>query len=374
MDPTAGILLRAHFILARGVAELTANGKRVGDAVLDPPRVDTRKRALYRSEDVTALLKRGDNVFGVMIGEHSDVLVQARIELDDGTTLTVGSDAAWRSGPAPVRSANRFHGETYDARREHTGWDVPGFDDGGWQAVDVADGPRGTLSAAMLEPMRVIRTHAPVAVREVEDGVGLFDFGTNIAGWTRLEIDASRGTEITLKHGELIDAHGRINTDEIHARQTNHYIAAGNGVEVWQPRFVYAGFGYVEVTGLPGGPDGRTVNALEVHNDVRTVGRFDSSDDLLNRLHKANVQTQLNGMHGIPEDTPTREKRGWMADAHVAAQAVMNSLGTAAFYTTFIRDMRDAQRALVWSPTSFPWNRHTRGRIVPIPPGGSRPS
>jgi hypothetical protein len=351
-----GFCCEQAFSLARGIAEVRTNGRRVGTAVLDPPPVDTRVRALYRTEDVTSLLRKGRNALGIMIGEDSDVLVQLDVDLADGTTVRVGTGPGWQSAPAPVRRAHRYHGETYDARAEQAGWDLPGFDARGWQKVDVAEGARGTLSAATMPPMRVVSHRLPESIREVGKGIWLLDFGTNLTGWTRLRVDAPAGTDIRLKHGEVLDRSGRIDNGtldadgqrldnkRIGAQQTNRYVAAGKGPQVWEPRFVYAGFRYVEVTGLPSAPERTTVEAREVHNDLGTVGRFVSSDPMLNRLHAASVQTQRNGLHGIPEDTPTREKRGWLADAHVAAPAVMTNLDAAAFYTKYIRDIRDAQQ------------------------------
>ncbi|MEQ4203896.1 family 78 glycoside hydrolase catalytic domain [Actinopolymorpha sp. B9G3] len=351
-----GFCCEQAFSLARGISEVTANGRRVGTAVLDPPPVDTRARTLYRTEDVTSLVRKGRNVVGVMIGEDSDVLVQVDVDLADGTSVRVGTGPAWRSAPAPVKRAHRYHGETYDARAERAGWDLPGFDARGWRPASLADGTRGTLSAAMLPPMRVVATHRPAEIRQVGKGIWQLDFGTNVTGWTRLRVDAPPGTEIGLKHGEVLDSEGRIDNGtlkadgqrldnkRIGAQQTNRYISAGNGPSVWEPRFVYAGFRYVEVSGLPEAPGPTTVEAREVHNDLRPVGHFVSSDPMLNRLHAASVQTQRNGMHGIPEDTPTREKRGWLADAHVAAPAVMTNLDAAAFYSKFVRDIRDAQQ------------------------------
>ncbi|MGH3489516.1 MAG: family 78 glycoside hydrolase catalytic domain [Actinopolymorphaceae bacterium] len=353
-----GFCCEQSFSLARGIAEVTANGRRVGSAVLDPPPVDTRVRSLYRTEDVTSLVHKGTNVLGVMIGEDSDVLVQLVVDLADGTTVRMGTGPEWRTAHGPVHAAHRYHGEVYDARDERPGGDLARFDDRRWRPADSAVSSRGTLSAAMVQPMRVVATHRPTEIRQVGEGVWQLDFGTNMTGWTRLTVDAPRGTQVRLKHGEALDADGRIDNGtigpdgqrldnkRIGAQQTNTYTSsgAGTGPDVWEPRFVYAGFRYVEVSGLPSPPGPATVVAREVHNGLSTIGRFVSSDELVNRIHAASVQTQRNGLHGIPEDTPTREKRGWLADAHVAAPAVMGNLDAAAFYTKYVRDIRDAQQ------------------------------
>ena len=41
--------------------------------------------------------------------------------------------------------------------------------------------------------------------------------------------------------------------------QTDTYVLKGEGEEVWEPRFVYHGFRYVELSGYPGRP---TIDSL----------------------------------------------------------------------------------------------------------------
>ncbi|WP_262852820.1 family 78 glycoside hydrolase catalytic domain [Mumia quercus] len=339
-----GICCEQNFGLARGIYEATLNGERVGDDRLQAEPTDTRVRAHYRTYDVTDLVDDGRNVLGLQIGEDSDVLALLRLTTADGETTTLRTDGTWVSHAGPVVRANRFNGETYDARREVAGWDTPEYDASAWTPAMVASGGLGTLTSAPHEPMRVTRSHEAVKVTSPADGVHVFDFGTNMSGWTRLRASLPAGATVSVKHGERL-TNGRVDNAVIGAAQTNRYTAARDGDVDWEPRFVYAGFRWVEVTGLAEAPSATTLVAQEVHNDVARTGTFDSSDDLLDRLHEANVQTQVNGLHGVPEDTPTREKRGWMADAHIAAEALVNNLDMQAFYEKFVTDMADAQRA-----------------------------
>ncbi|WP_370616836.1 family 78 glycoside hydrolase catalytic domain [Mumia qirimensis] len=338
-----GICCEQNFGLARGIYEATLNGKRVGDDRLQGEPVDSRVRSLYRTYDVTDLVEDGRNVLGLQIGEDSDVLALLRVTTADGATTTLRTDEGWTSHAGPVVRANRFNGETYDARREVAGWDEPAYDASTWSAATVVAGGLGTLTSAQYEPMRVTRSHEAVAVTNPAAGVYVFDFGTNMSGWTRLRATLPAAAKVTIKHGERLNG-GRVDNSVIGAAQTSTYTAAGAGAVDWQPRFVYAGFRWVEVSGLTEAPSATTLVAQEIHNDVARTGTFDSSDAMLDKLHAANVQTQLNGLHGIPEDTPTREKRGWMADAHIAAEALVNNLDMQSFYEKFVSDMSDAQR------------------------------
>ncbi len=110
--------------LARGIYELSANGKKVGDAELEAQPTDSRVRSLYRTWDVTSLLQAGDNAVGFLIGEDSDVILQIQIEWSTGPATIVSTDSTWTSRPGPVTRAHRFHGETFDARKQIPGWDT----------------------------------------------------------------------------------------------------------------------------------------------------------------------------------------------------------------------------------------------------------
>ena len=86
----------------------------------------------------------------------------------------------------------------------------------------------------------------------------VYDLGVNMAGWLRFRVSGPAGTKITLKYGERIFDDGMIDRAE-NARgvsgrfQTDEYILKGGGEEeIWEPRFVYHGFQYVEVTGWAG--------------------------------------------------------------------------------------------------------------------------
>jgi hypothetical protein len=327
--------------LARGIYELSANGSKVGDAELEAQPTDTRIRSLYRSWDVTGLLQAGENGLGFLIGEDSDVILQINIEWESGPATVVTTDGTWTSRPGPVTRAHKFHGETFDARKQLPGWDTAAGGGSGWSAVR-SNTVRGTLEAAPNSPMRVVNQLQPVKTHQPAPGVYVVDFGKNISGSVALSLKVPAGRTVTIKHGERL-YNGRVNNGVIQANQTSTFIGDGKTSQ-FAARFGYAGFRWAEITGLDAAPPAGSVTAREIRNDVTPTGTFKAATPLLNSLHDANLQTQVNGLHGIPEDTPTREKRGWMADAHLAAEATINNYDMAAFYTKFIQDMEDAQK------------------------------
>ncbi|TCC51221.1 hydrolase [Kribbella capetownensis] len=346
-----------------GYADLRLNGQAVSDAVLDPGFTDYDHTVLYVTHDVTELVRTGDNVVGAELGRgffgltspnswrwheapwtaEPRLIARLVVEYDDGRTTEVVSDESWRITGGPTLSDNLYTGETYDARRALPGWDAAGFNDSAWSAAAVVDAPKGQLQGQAHEPIRVVETVAPVELTEVQPGVWVADFGQTTAGWTRLTVTAPAGTVVGLTHGETV-ADGNVVAVNRHVEgdriQRDEYIAAGNGVEEWEPRFSYKGFRYVQIDGLTERPD---VLMRVAHSDVATVTRFTSAQAPYEQFDQAMRRTILNNLHGIPTDTPFMEKNGWTGDAQVGGPTMLATLDMARSFTKWLGDIRDSQ-------------------------------
>ena len=102
-------------------------------------------------------------------------------------------------------------------------------------------------------PVRRIQTLPVVEIITSPSGKTLVDFGQNLVGWLRLRLpDAPAGTEITVRHAEVLE-HGELGTRPLRkAAQTDVVILDGNGPRVYEPRFTFHGFRYAEIIGWPG--------------------------------------------------------------------------------------------------------------------------
>jgi hypothetical protein len=281
--------------------------------------------------------------------------VRYRVEVSDDRSFASSTTVVDRTGadqPNPGSAVQSF--EFAPVRGTYvrlTATKLRERSDGGTFVFAVAEmrvgGPPSAipLTAAAHEPMRVQRTIRPVAITQPSSGVYVVDFGQNVTGRAQLTVNGSAGQLVSLEHGERLGGDGRVDNSGIVAAQTDLYTLRGGGSETWEPRFVYHGFRYVEVTGYPGAVTTASLAARELHTDVASTGTFSSSNALLNDIHAAIRQTQLNALHGVAEDTPTREKRGWMADSHITSEEAIDNFGMAAFYTKFTQDMADAQDA-----------------------------
>jgi len=360
------------YVAGVGYAELYVNGKKISDHVLDPGFTRFDRRILYATHDVTSAVVQGNNAVGVILGNgflnvHANdvwafdtapwrmtprALVQIQITYQDGTTQTVVTDENWKVAAGPIVFDGIRNGETYDARLEKPGWSTSSYlEDASWKSALVVRSPGGVLSAQMFPPQKVVRSLQATQITSPRSGVYVFDFKQNTAGWARLSVSGPAGTQITLKYGEKLATDGTVDQSNINvyvrqgAFQTDTYVLKGQGTEVWEPRFTYHGFQYVEVRGFPGTPTTANLQAQVVNTAFETIGSFTSSNDLLNRIHQATQWSYLANFQSIPTDCPQREKNGWTADAHLAAEQAMFNVNGGAAYTKWIRDFRDEMRA-----------------------------
>jgi alpha-L-rhamnosidase len=100
----------------------------------------------------------------------------------------------------------------------------------------------------------------------------------------------------------------------------------------------------VEVTGYPGAPSLDSLRGKVVNTAVEPTGSFVASNPLLNQIQKIIRWGQSTNLHSVPTDCDQRnERQGWMGDAQVTAEEAMLNFDMAAFYTNFLRDIRDVQ-------------------------------
>jgi alpha-L-rhamnosidase len=348
---------------ARGLYDLHLNGQAVTDDVFAPEWTDYDTRIQYRTYDVTNLLKKGANALGAVLGDgwysgyvgwqetrgryglQNSLFLQLEIELENGSRHTIVSDGSWRCAAGPILFSDFMMGETYDARHELTGWDRADYDDSQWSGAVEVEPPGAALVAQRSEPVRKTEALTPISGREIQPGVFIYDLGQNISGWVRLHVSGRAGTRVTLRHGERLNPDGTLYTENLRrAKATDVYILRGQGQEIWEPRFTFHGFQYVELTGLPGTPEADAVTGCVVRSATRPAGQFECSHPGVNRLWLNGLWSQKDNFLSIPTDCPQRDERlGWMGDAQVFLRTATYNMDVAAFFTKWMSDVEDAQ-------------------------------
>lgn len=353
------------YVCGLGLFELYLNGQKVGDHVLEPGLTEYNKHVFYVTFDVTDMLNPGANAVGVILGNgryfaprttvptrtntfgYPKLIMQMHIEYEDGMVLDVVSDDNWKlTTNGPIRANNEYDGEEYDARMEIDGWSQAGFDDSGWDKVRLVKGPKGVLVSQMIEPIRVTETIKPVAITNPKPGIYVYDMGQNMVGWCRLTVTGSRGTKVSLRHAETIHDDGMLYMDNLRsAKVTDFYILKGDGVEIYEPRFIYHGFRFVEVSGFPGEPTLSSLEGKVVHDDLKSAGDFSCSDQLINQIY-SNILWGVRGNYrSIPTDCPQRDERqGWLGDRSAESKGESYIFDIAKLYSKWMADIQDAQR------------------------------
>jgi alpha-L-rhamnosidase len=188
-----------------------------------------------------------------------------------------------------------------------------------------------------------VGTLHPVAITQPTTGNYVFDFGTNFAGWEQLQVSGPAGTKITMTPGELLNSNGTVSQATTGDPIYDTYILSGNGTETWHPDFMYHGFRYLQVTGLPSAPTTSTFTGLELSTANASAGTFTSGNSLLNSINQIVDQAIQNNMCSVLTDCPHREKLGWLEEDHLVFDAVSRTYDVAAYYRELIRNIADAQ-------------------------------
>lgn len=197
----------------------------------------------------------------------------------------------------------------------------------------------------MMPSIQVIDTIVPHKVTNPAPGVFVFDMGQNFSGWAQLRVKGKTGTPVQMRFAELLYPNGNINRENLRkAKAEDTYILKGGTDEVYEPRFTYHGFRYVELTGYPGVPTMDTLRGRVVHTAVKQTGNFISSNSLLNQMQQNFLWAFKTNLHSIPTDCSQRDERmGWLGDAHLTAEGGIMNFDMAAFYSKFINDISDVQ-------------------------------
>jgi len=351
---------------ALGIFETNINGKRVGNEFYKPGWTDYPTRVYYFTHDVTDMLKKGDNAIGTLLGDgwyaghigfgfnreqygkNPRYICQLEVTYTDGTSEKIVSNGSWKANYGPTIEADWMMGETYDANKELTDWDKPGFKDCKWDKVATQDKiDTKYFQAYPGVPVRLTEEIPAKTINEPTKGAYVFDLGQNFAGLARLKIKGKKGQKVTMKFVEVLKPDGNIYTDNLRAaRCTDTYICKGKGTEIWQPMFTSHGFRYVEVTGLDSKPDLDMITGLAIYSNTAVTGSFECSVPMVNQLYSNIGWSQRSNFIDIPTDCPQRDERlGWTGDAQIFVRTATYNMDTSEFFTKWLVDLDDAQGA-----------------------------
>ncbi len=354
------------YITSLGLYECVINGKLVSDSVFNPGWTDYRKRVQYQVYDVSKLLRSGDNVIGAILGDgwavghlgmidrqsyvdQPRLLAQLEVTFSDGRSRSIVTDRGWKVQFGPLLESDMIMGEAYDARLEMPGWDKVNFNDKAWQSVIIFEDTRSALVAtngpSMYRNEELTAIADPVNKSTNRGTRHIFDLGQNMVGWIRLKGRAPAGTTVKLRFTEVLDADGSLYTDNLRsARAIDYYTFKGKGEEVWEPKFTFHGFRYMELLNYPGEVNSDTITGIVVHSAIPQTGHFTCSESSLNQLQQNILWGQKGNFVDVPTDCPQRDERmGWTGDIQVFVRTAAFNMDVAGFMTKWAQDVADAQ-------------------------------
>lgn len=365
------------YATCHGIYQVTINGNCPDERDLAPEYTSYEKYLCYQTYDITGLLKQGENVIGMMVGDgwffspamtenletisipHA-ILFQVEIAYEDGTYETIGSDEQVLCGRGPILFSDLFAGECYDSRLEVPGWDTPDVDMNDWPAAISVDYGYQNLVPQQGEPVRTMATLSPVKIYSSPKGEYIVDFGQNFAGKPCLTVDEPEGQRIQLDVFEEPDNEGNYFNTIFSAGgvgegadQRIDFISAGKR-QTYTPYFTYLGFRYARISGLTK-PEAASFSGLALSTEKEELGSFSCSDPDINRLVSNIRWSQRSNMVSIPTDCPQREKAGWSADISLYARTAIQNEDCTNFLSRWLDNARIEQGTSGAVPMLIPY-------------------
>ena len=356
-----------------GFCRIYINGERVSDAAFLPLHsiyhdIDLENmlypihdkftfRAYYSVFDISKLLKNGENILEIHLGNgfyrqservaegdwrYGDSLgAKYVIAISDGggDNKYIYSDLTEVARDSAIVYSELFTGEIYDARVER---------DRNYKFAKTTEklleNTKLTLADSPYD--KIVNTISPTLI--YEDGERkVYDVGICVSGYARIRVFANDSDRVVVRYSEDLNGNrldfcsaGASYECRSGRKQIMEDVFIGDGNEhVWEPTFVWHAFRYFEVEG-----DAEPQTVLVIHSDTPVTAEFNSSSPELNWLYDAFIRTQLNNMHlGFPSDCPHRERLGYTGDGQICSLAAMTLINSKGFYRKWIRDIFDSQ-------------------------------
>ncbi|MBQ6098083.1 MAG: family 78 glycoside hydrolase catalytic domain, partial [Bacteroidales bacterium] len=385
MKPALSDYTRRVYFNAYDVTDLLQEGDNAVGVILAPGRFTTVRH------DTNYLEWCGIN-HAAHYG-RPQLLMQLEVFYKDGTADTIVSGEGWRiTNRGPIRKANEFDGETFDQHLDVAlgAWLHPDYDDSQWQDATVdydrqnmnledRFNPRwkrrddkydasmpfpdsAEIAAQRLEyeltpqpnpNIRVMERLTPKSIFRKGDK-WILDMGQNMVGVLQVNDISSLlakkgdGTDtITFRYAELLAADSTLYIDNLRSAEcTDRYIAFAKYELPWHPQFVYHGFRYVEISGLPEGskPVLSDFTGLVLYDQMASISTFETDNPVINAVHRNAFWGIRGNYHSMPTDCPQRDERmGWTGDRTTGCYGESFLFDNHRLYAKWLQDLEDCQ-------------------------------
>ncbi len=376
LDVSGDVRRAEIYATALGIYQVTLDGDPVDDTYFAPGFTSYAHTLQYQVMDVTDRIRAGAKELLVTVAggwavgsfvftrknrisaDRQALLLELHMTYEDGRREVIGTDSSWMvSLDGPVRMADLYDGETYDARRRISTMT--------WRLAEPETLRRMPRIVAQRGPQ--VREHERMSATFLHH-VGdedIYDLGQNFAGFVELWIDGHDGEEITIRHAELLKEDGSLNTDFLRSAKATVTYLCREGEQTYTPHFTYMGFRYIGVRGAA--KERIRLTGVALYSDLRQTGTFRCSNEMLNRLQQNIVWGAKSNFVEIPTDCPQRDERmGWTGDIAVFAPTAVYNFDMSSFLSRWLRDMRAEQRRTGGIPNTIPSQGYGFPATMPV--------
>ncbi len=360
------------YCTAHGLYAAFINGKRVGLDMFTPGSDEYKMRLTYQVYDISELLQEGENEMQVILGDGwyrgcngidgirnlfgEDLSFLAQLEIGGEILLT--TDETWEgSQKGPIRLTDMELGEIYDAQMEMINE---------WNPVTILEFGYDNLVASNCVPVREKESFKGKLI-QTPNGELVFDFGQNLAGYTKLCVTAQAGQTIKLVHGETLDENGNFTIANFQPGDRNQsggikqeiIYTCKEGENVYKPAFSIFGFRYAKVESEISA-ENIELTAIAVYSDMEETAEYTCGSQEVNQLFKNSIWSMKSNFCDVPTDCPTRERAGWTGDAGVFAPTGSRLMNSYSILRKWLANVRH--------------NQHEDGKMAYISPTNGKGS
>ena len=350
-------------VIGLGIAIYYINGQRITDNVFCTPNSDYSKSLYYEEYDVSKFLRRGKNVIAIELGngfynESLETVWKINkshwrgpkclyLKLKADHRLILQSDEKFKVLYSPYILYNELRGGERFDQKKFINFTSLSYDDSHWGfAVTINNSPKGTIRKNICPPIKEFETFDPIKVFKNKNGY-IFDFGKNMSGYVRADINKHANQEIVFKYAEDITEGGELNLHNLNCYQkdepfqTDSCIADGSHF-FFTPKFTYHGFRYVEVSGVDS-LDGISLKAIFIHQDIKFLKPKTPISDKYSKIFEAGISSILSNTYYGFTDCPTREKLNWLNDLSASLPVIMKYFDCKDMLRKIYQDIIDSQ-------------------------------
>ncbi len=335
-------------ISALGVFNIKINGKEIPEYFM-PGWTNYNKYVHLCTYDITAYLKQ-NNLIEITLadgwysgklgytrkskvyGEQNAIFAQITLYFTNGEKQVIKTDSSWRVGLSQIVNSSFFDGERVD--------------------FNAINNEYNSLPFALIYDKQIeFKPYTYQSVKEMgelipeviysDNSTIRLDFKQNFAGFITLTAMGEKGSEITIKHAEMLDESGNLYFENLRQVKANDSLILSGGKDNFNPKFTFHGFRYAEIS-LPKCAKVWDIKGVVLSQDINYHGKFECSNPLINKIYQNVLWGQKSNFISIPTDCPQRDERlGWSGDAQVFCGSAMFNADCNKFFANYMQLLRE---------------------------------